>query len=46
MQTSCLVIQTGIQFRANRLQTDAKPDQELETPVSQSLYSAMTGIIV
>ena len=27
MQTICLVIQTGTQFRANRLQTNAKPDQ-------------------
>ena len=38
-----LVIQTYIPFRANRLQTDAEP---FETPVSQRLYSAMTGITV
>ena len=41
-----LVIQTYIPFRANRLQTDAEPGPEFETPVSQRLYSAMTGIIV
>ena len=38
-----LVTQTYIPFRANRLQTDAEP---FETPVSQRLYSAMTGITV
>ena len=31
MQTICLVIQIGTQFRANRLQTDAKPDPEFQT---------------
>ena len=41
-----LAIQTYIPFRANRLQPDAEPGPEFETPVSQRLYSAMTGIIV
>ena len=34
MQTIFLVIQTGIQFRGNRLQTDAKPYPEFKTSVS------------
>ena len=32
-----LVIQIYIPFRANRLQTDAEPGPEFETPVSQLL---------
>ena len=45
MQTICLVIQTGIQFRANRVQTDAKPDLESETPVSTTAVYVRCDII-
>ena len=41
----CLDIQTGIQFRANRLQTNAKPDPEFENPVSMTAVYVLCNII-